>query len=354
MKRISRQKRRLLNGILWACLISLSLVLSAILIDLMREEDVIPAFSPLIPRADQTVLILGKDAVGSNTDVMLLCRLDGKRESATVLQLPRDTLTVWNDRFVKLNSLYGRLLASCRAEGNASPETAALKQLTALLSEHLGIRIDDFVLLDLSAFRETVDAIGGVPMEVPYDLDYDDPEQGLHIHLKKGKQILNGAQSEQFVRFRAGYVRADLGRVDAQKLFLAAFIKRVQEGLTLPEILSVGDTLLTYTVASLGLTDLPSLAATALSVPLSSIHMLTAPGEITDTGRYYVLNREGMASVMAERFVSKTDGFDPQRFFCGHQNDEVIGLYNRHYEAKPIPDAETITENGLPIAVRSH
>jgi len=352
MKRISKQKKRLLYGVLWACLISLALILSAILLDLSREEESLPTVAPLIPRVDKTVLVLGKDAVGNNTDVMLLCRLDGRQESATVLQLPRDTLTVYDGRFVKLNSLYGRLLATCRKENVKTPDKTALKRLTALLSESLGVTIDHYLLIDLAAFRDTVDAIGGVPMEVPCDLDYDDPEQGLHIHLRQGKQTLDGAMAEQFIRYRDGYIRADLGRVDAQKLFLAAFIKRVQEGLTLPEILSVGDTLLTHTVTSLGVTDLPSLAVTALSVPLPSIRMVTAPGEITSSGRYYVLNRAGMTALITAYFSPSAKGFDPNRFFCGHHNDEIIGLYGRRYEAKPLPDAESITENGLSIAVR--
>ncbi len=352
MKRISRQKKQLLYKILWACLISLALILSAILLDLSRKEKSAPTVAPFIPRIDKTVLVLGKDAVGSNTDVMLLCRLDGGQERATVLQLPRDTVTVYDGRLVKLNSLYGRLLVTCRKENRKAPEREALRQLTALLSESLGVAIDEYVLLDLTAFRETVDAIGGVPMEVPCDLDYDDPEQGLHIHLKQGLQHLDGETAEQFIRYRAGYVRADLGRVDAQKLFLAAFIKRVQEGFTLPELLSVGGTLLSHTVTSLGVTDLPSLAATALSMPRSTIRMATAPGEITATGRYYVLNRKGMTALMATYFSPREAGFDPKRFFCWRQDDEIIGLYGRHYEAKPLSDAESITENGLSIAVR--
>ncbi|MBE6622147.1 MAG: LytR family transcriptional regulator [Ruminococcaceae bacterium] len=355
MKRYSgrRQRKQLLYGILWACLISLTLILSAILLDRARGEDSLPTMAPLIPKVDKTVLILGKDAVGSNTDVMLLCRLDGKGGKATVLQLPRDTVTAYDGRLVKLNSLYGRLLSACRKETKKNPEQKALTRLTALLSEHLGVAIDEYVLMDLKAFRETVDAIGGVPMEVPCDLDYDDPEQGLHIHLKKGNQVLDGAMAEQFIRYRAGYVRADLGRVDAQKLFLAAFIKRVQEGLTLPTILSVGETMLTHTVTSLGVEELPGVAATALSIPLSAIRMMTAPGEITSTGRYYVLNREGMQLLTVAYFKPTEAGFDPNRFFCGRDNDEILGLYGRPYEAKPLPDAEAITENGLSIAVRS-
>ena len=68
----------------------------------------------------------------------------------------------------QLNSLYGRLLATCRKENVKTPDKTALKRLTALLSENLGVTIDHYLLIDLAAFRDTVDAIGGVPMEVPY------------------------------------------------------------------------------------------------------------------------------------------------------------------------------------------
>jgi hypothetical protein len=64
-----------------------------------------------------------------------------------------------------------------------------------------------------------VDALGGVEMEVPIAMDYDDHAQNLHIHLKPGRQRLNGAQAVQFVRFRKDG-RGDLGRIERQKQFL--------------------------------------------------------------------------------------------------------------------------------------
>ena len=59
-----------------------------------------------------------------------------------------------------------------------------------------------------------------------------------------------------------------------------------------------------------------------------------------------------MTALTTAYFSPTAKGFDPNRFFCGHHNDEIIGLYGRRYEAKPLPDAESITENGLSIAVR--
>jgi anionic cell wall polymer biosynthesis LytR-Cps2A-Psr (LCP) family protein len=47
--------------------------------------------------------------------------------------------------------------------------------------------------------------LGGVEINVPYDMNYDDPTQDLHIHLSKGKHHLDGKQAEGFARFRMGY-----------------------------------------------------------------------------------------------------------------------------------------------------
>lgn len=352
MRRLSEQRKKRLRELALACLLSFSLMLSAVLIHFSREEGNVATFSPFA-KPDKTILVLGLDAVGSNTDVILLCRLNGEEEEATILQLPRDTYVEQDGRSLKLNALYGRFLSEATADAVTDPRKTALERMTALLSVSLGIVIDDYMLLDLAAFREVVDAIGGVTLDVPFDLDYDDPEQDLHIHIAKGHQTLNGSMAEQFIRYRAGYVRADLGRVDAQKLFLAALIQRIQEGLSLTEVLAVGESLLTHTTSSLTLPELPGLASVALGMPLSAIRMMTAPGEITNSGRYYVLNREGMTVLLTEAYSTTGRGFDANRLFRGYRNDEIRGLYNRRYEAVWCPDAGTLTEKGMQIAVSS-
>lgn len=55
-------------------------------------------------------------------------------------------------------------------------------------------------------------------------MDYDDPWQGLSIHLQKGLQTLDGGQAMGLVRFRSGYAMADLERVNVQRRFVSAAI----------------------------------------------------------------------------------------------------------------------------------
>lgn len=76
--------------------------------------------------------------------------------------------------------------------------------------------MDYTVCVNLQGFTALVDAIGGVDFEVPINMDYDDPIQGLSIHFKKGMQHLSGADALRVVRFRhnndgTGYGSEDLG-----------------------------------------------------------------------------------------------------------------------------------------------
>ena len=71
-----------------------------------------------------------------------------------------------------------------------------------------------------------MDRIGGVDMYVAYDMYYSDPEQNLYINIKQGQQTLMGKDAEGFVRYRSGYIMADIARGDAQKMFISPFISR--------------------------------------------------------------------------------------------------------------------------------
>lgn len=94
------------------------------------------------------------------------------------------------------------------------------------IEDLLGINIDHYVKIDLDAFRKIVDTVGGVEVDVPQDMDYEDPVQDLYIHLDAGLQTLNGEQAEQLVRFRK-YPTGDEGRIEVQQLFLKALAEKV-------------------------------------------------------------------------------------------------------------------------------
>ena len=104
----------------------------------------------------------------------------------------------------------------------------ALDDVTGLLEKSLCIRINFSVIMDLDGFRGIVDAIGGVEMNITSPMVYDDPAQGLYINIPVGYQTLDGEAAEHFIRFRHDYIQGDLGRVNAQKMFLSAFFTKLK------------------------------------------------------------------------------------------------------------------------------
>ena len=112
------------------------------------------------------------------------------------------------------------------------------KRLAALT----GFETDGYVLIDMDAFEAAVDLLGGVEFDVPQDMDYTDPAQGLEIHLRAGRQLLGGEQAMQLVRYRKGYAMQDIRRTEVQQEFLRALARRClspQNIGRLPELLSI-------------------------------------------------------------------------------------------------------------------
>lgn len=265
------------------------------------------------------VLLIGKDQVAGLTDVMILASLDQDAGSLQLLQIPRDTYASYTARsYKKLNGAYARL-------GGAG--------MVRFLSKNMAIPVDHYVCVDLSVLGEIVDAIGGVRINIPADMDYDDPSQNLHIHLKAGEQVLDGQGAQMFVRFRRGYALADIGRMDAQKLFLSALARQVKENLTVAQMVEMVGRCFGKVKTDMGLWDCVACAKLLRRVELSSMHMMTLPGSSARTqgnsgAWYYIINREATAQVLAERMGS-TGEFDPDGVF----NNPAKSSFNRIYHA---------------------
>jgi len=164
-----------------------------------------------IDRGVFTVLIAGQDNVGTHglTDTLMLARIDSENGTVDVVSIPRDTRVDVSWQGPKVNSVFAMTGGSVY---RLMEETAKL----------VGFMPDFYVVLNLQAFVELVDTIGGVELNVPTRMQYSDPYDSppLHINLEPGAQTLTGTQAMHFVRYRSG--DGDLGRVQRQQYFLRA------------------------------------------------------------------------------------------------------------------------------------
>lgn len=179
------------------------------------------------------ILVLGMD-IGDpkqvdnqsikRTDTIMVLNYNPANNKLTVVSIPRDTLINVNDRNVKVNAAY--------AIGGYPKMKAEAESL-------LNIKINYLVKIDYNAFREIIDALGGIEMKIERNMIYDDEGQNLHINFKAGETVnLDGKKAEEFFRWRknndgSGFANGDLDRIENQQ----KFISKVVDKFTSPFIL---------------------------------------------------------------------------------------------------------------------
>lgn len=301
-------------------------------------------------------LLLGHDKVALNTDVIMIANFDTNDGSINIMQLPRDTYIEYDGYSHKINSMFAYFVSRARSNGAENVYQTALSDYCELLENAMSIELDNYALINLEAFSNIVDIVGGVPLDVPADMDYDDSIQGLSIHIKKGYQVLDGETAAGFVRFRSGYVQADIGRQNAQKLFMTAFLKRVQETFSVNTIAKIAEQALKNVTTDLTLSDAVYYAKSALSVDLGNMNMMTLPGKAVYANgvSYYVIYRDSTLDIINNYFnVYNSDipdeMFDRNLFFTDGRSTAIDSIYRSDESEYVVNNAESVDENGIYI-----
>ena len=174
-----------------------------------------PFFQAFMDSKKINVLLLGVNPPLTDT-IMLFC-FDPKYQKTDIISIPRDTY-------------YHRQGYDSQAECkiNAAYKGSAINTAYAVSDILQGIPINYYAVVEYDDVQKIVDRIGGVPMDIPFDMNYEDPydKPPLSIHLKKGEQVLDGADSVKFLRYRHGYKEGDMGRVKAQQTWVKSAIKQ--------------------------------------------------------------------------------------------------------------------------------
>ncbi|WP_178023139.1 LCP family protein [uncultured Paenibacillus sp.] len=149
-----------------------------------------------------TMLLLGTDyrpETGTHlSDVMMVVAMNPDTKSATVVSLPRDTkLDLDGYKTNKINAFYPNFLAAEKKTG-----ISAMQEMKTMMSKFFDIDIDYVTVLNFQGFRDVVDALGGVDVNVDANMCYRDTADGTDINLKQGAQHLNGEDALGFVRYR--------------------------------------------------------------------------------------------------------------------------------------------------------
>lgn len=240
--------------------------------------------------------------VGTNqnlTDTMIYVNYNVETGKVAMMSIPRDTY-ITNEYCVghKLNSLY-----------RGKNTQAFVEQIEELI----GVDIDYYLIFDSKMLIDIVDKVGGVEVDVPVRMKYDDPTQNLHIDLKKGTQVLNGKQAEQFVRYRkgndgSGYARGDLQRTEVQQQFIKNFISTVLSAKNLTKIPDLINVALDNTDTNITAREALKYSTDVMKIDTSNISSCTAPGEAKYINNisYFVMDKEKTKELVKNKLVDNS------------------------------------------------
>ncbi|UXU54394.1 LCP family protein [Staphylococcus agnetis] len=185
----------------------------------MRQHKVNPSKEPV------SILFLGIDdsdarrengqsVEQSRTDAMILSTLNPDKNQIRLLSIPRDTLS-----YIPKVGYYDKIT---HAHAYGGPESSM-----DTVEKALNIPVDYYVRINMDAFAETVDELGGIEYDVPYDLNEPNRTDQGRIKIKKGKQVLNGEEVLAVTRTRKQ--DSDLKRGQRQMEVLKILFRKAQE-----------------------------------------------------------------------------------------------------------------------------
>jgi LCP family protein required for cell wall assembly len=293
-----------------------------------------------------TFLVAGVDDVSMSTDVMMLVSLYTVNRKIHVVQLPRDTfVNAEVGGFTTVHRVNAVFTGEYNRQVNKgisakTAKTLAMQALCERLEAQLCITIDEYVLINTSAFRSIIDAVGGIDFEVPFDMFYEDPEQDLYIDLKAGYQHLDGEQCEELIRYRDGYSRGDIERMEMRADFMSALFAQVKSNVNLDTMLKIirDKDLLQKMNTSMSLVDLLSYVKMVYTVRDADMDIRTVSGEVVQNPAnglwlYFVLNKEMALADVNEclnvyKADIKIDQFDKMGFFTDSKNTDNAYIHD--------------------------
>lgn len=267
---------------------------------------------PFLPRR-QNILLLGVDSNGSHTnpwlgtrsDTIVLLNIDPKTRSVNAISIPRDSKVYLSD-------------GNGVQKINAAHALGGIKLTKQTVEETLGVKVDRYIMVSDEAVKKLVDALGGVPIYVEKKMNYDDYSGGLHVHLSKGFNVLDGQNAVGYLRFRHDGL-GDIGRTQRQQWFLRGLLEKIQTPQAIAKIPEMLNIATTYVKTDLSLYEMSQYAAMAKSFDLSKIEVATLPGGPNKKGHtsYWILDPDKTQEVVNRLIYRDKPDTTDKKFVAG-------------------------------------
>lgn len=299
---------------------------------------------------DKTVMIFGVDKDETRTDTILLAHFDSTTKKVNIVSIPRDTKVYWTDeqkeKAKELNRLYQDYCKITEMSSYGGIDNLRYFTIRSV-EEMLDVKVDNYVVLNTKVVREIVDSLGGIEVDVPRVMQYDDDYQDLHIDLQPGLQLLNGAQAEGLLRWRHNkdytqqYGMGDLGRIETQQLFISAFMNKVINDVSIDTIAKLVSSVYKNVKTDVSFTEALSYVNYLPNLSINNLKMNTLPGEPKRQGKWYFIVDE----LAVDHFVDENILGVPSIGTTRTKIPVVSGNgYEESYEESYTPSNDTSSE----------
>lgn len=252
-----------------------------------------------VPGKRVNVLVIG--VAKGLADSLMLASFDPRSKDVQIYSIPRDTYYVRKGvsgtAQRKINASYGK--------GHADGVVKSVEGLT-------GVPVHYYVQVDYEAVEKIVDAIGGIKVEVPLAMNYDDPADDLHIHFEKGQVVKKGEDIVKILRYRknnkgGGYKEGDLGRVKMQQEVVRLGIEKVISGNLVLNFMKLQAPIQKYVETNMTPKQMMFYITKASSVRSENVQLSTLPGgSKTINGlSFFVVDKDKMQVMLKDLLEDK-------------------------------------------------
>lgn len=250
------------------------------------------------------IMIFGVDQEKTRSDVNMILRLNPETNSMSLVSIPRDTyINLREPRFADWKTKNQKIQSNVLKLTDTHSRTGT-EATIELIETMFDVPIDYYVKINLDGFKQIIDTMGGVEIDVPRDMYHSDPVQDFYINLKKGVQVLDGKKAEQFIRYRDD-MRADIERIEMQQLLIKELAKKVVKERNLIVLTKLIYDVLRYVETDFPITKIPKYAPLAMKVDVDQIRMQTLPGDGDKVRGHYVLDELEYKQIMTELMEDK-------------------------------------------------
>lgn len=241
------------------------------------------------------VLLMGVDErtkdKSKRTDTMILANINNEDKRISLLSIPRDTkVTLPRYGVQKINS----------ANFHGGSELAM-----KTVSELTGVQVDYYITTNFNGFKDIVDALGGVTINVEEPMYRHENAYGgaYDINLPKGEQRLDGNKALMYARYR-NYALGDITRTERQLKLLTAIGEEVMQPSSITKLPKLIDQLRKNVDTNIGFQKMAYLGRAGFQLSNLDVVSQTMPGWFLDEdeGSYWYIDPKKAKEVATALF----------------------------------------------------